>query len=176
MRSALALLILAGFAGGCSNVLEGGGITESDVEAIQPGNGNGVIFSGTWKLQTTVSESTCGGLLPLLPATGDTDEEDISFVQTGGELTRGIDDLGDSYAFRGAVNQDGTFTYGQYYDLGLGDLSIRYIEIVDGKVELTNGTAAKLEGTAVRRYQSGLIDCSANVTLTGSRTAIGGGS
>ncbi|MEZ4469740.1 MAG: hypothetical protein R3F60_02840 [bacterium] len=169
MRVALSFLTVIALAA-CSNVLEGGGLTEADIDGIQPGNANGIIFSGTWKLTTEVTESTCGGLVGVLPGVGDKDEEDITFAQTGGELTRVFDDVGDFYTFRGSVNQDGTFIYGQYYDLTEGlPASFRYLEIVEGKVQLENGAAGAMEATARRRYQSGVLDCSANVTITGKR-------
>jgi hypothetical protein len=186
MKKVLSLLTLAGLATGCDNVLNGGGLSEADVEAIEPGDANGVIFSGTWELDVEVAESTCGGLFELLPGSdilftpeylgtpptpGAKGKETISFAQRRGELTRGVDDLGDWYTFRGGVNQDGTFTYGVFGDAaGL----VSYIEIVDGKLELSNGSSGKLEGTSQRRYTSGVIDCQATMRVVGNRTNLGG--
>lgn len=186
MRNALALFVVAGLATGCDNVLNGGGLTEADVEAIEPGDANGVIFTGTWELDVEVTESTCGGLFELLPGSdtffgddgflgvaptpGAKGKETITFAQSGGELTRGVDDLGDWYTFRGGVNQDGTFAYGMFGDAGsFLPVSLTYIEIVDGKLELSNGSAGKLEGTSQRRYSTGIIDCQATMRLTGDR-------
>lgn len=158
----------------CNALTGGSGITEDDVDNIQEGDAVGIIFSGTWDLNTEVTESTCGGLLALLPAKGDKEEESITFAQTGGSLTRLVDEFGDSYAFNGAVNQDGTFRYGQYYDLSEGfDIPIRYIEIVSGRVNLNDsGGQATMTGTAERRYQSGIVDCVATVSITGERGSV----
>ena len=191
MRKALSLLVVAGFATGCDSVLNGGGLSESDVEAIEPGNANGVIFSGTWERDVEVAESTCGGLFELLPGSdslfgdegwlgvpptpGAKGKETVTFAQSGGELTRYFDDLGDIYTFRGGVNQDGTFSYGMFGDLGdFLPISVTYIEIVDGKLELSNGTGGTLEGTSQRRYSTGVIDCQATMRVKGDRTNLGG--
>lgn len=174
----LVLIACAAFGLMACEALTGGGsgITESDIDNIDEGDANGVIFSGTWDLQTEVTESTCGGLLDFLPAQGDTEEESVTFAQTGGSLTRVIDDFGDSYVFRGSVNADGTFTYGEYYDLSADlDLPIRYIELVTGQVQLDDGGGkATMTATAERRYQTGVVDCSATVRINGERGSIGG--
>jgi hypothetical protein len=152
----------------------GSGITEADIDNIEDGNATGVIFSGTWDLKTEVTESTCGGLLDFLPAKGDKEDESVTFAQTGGSLTRVIDEFGDSYVFKGSVNADGTFTYGEYYDLSENlDLPLRYIELVTGQVELDDGGgAATMTATAERRYQSGIVDCSATVRINGERGSL----
>lgn len=147
----------------------GSGITEDDIKNIEEGDANGVIFSGSWDLKTEVAESTCGGLLDFLPAKGDTGEESVTFAQTGGKLTKVFDSLGDAYEFNGAVNADGSFIYGSYYDITLAGVSLKQVELVRGTVELVDGGKATMTGTAERRYQGGVIDCSATVNITGER-------
>lgn len=173
MRAILIALTATGLMA-CNALTGGTGITEDDVDNIQPGDAVGIIFTGTWDLKTEVTESSCGGLLALLPAKGDKEDDSITFAQTGGELTRLFDDFGESYAFNGAVNQDGTFRYGQYYDLSEGfDIPLRYIELVDGRVNLSDsGGKATMTGTAQRRYQSGIVDCVATVAITGERGSV----
>ena len=157
----------------CDALTGGNGISQDDVKNIEPGDAVGVIFTGTWNLETEVTESTCGGLLALLPGTGDKGEDSITFAQSGGSLTRVFDELGDIYEFNGSVNQDGTFTYGQYANLSDG---IAYVELVDGRVELNGeGGKATMTGTRQERYQTGIIDCSATVSITGERGSITGG-
>lgn len=191
MRSVSSFFILAVLATGCDSVLNGGGLSQSDVEAIEPGNANGIIFSGTWALDVEVAESTCGGLFELLPGSetlfgdegwlgvpptpGAKGKETIIFAQQGGELTRGIDDFGDWYTFRGGVNQDGTFAYGMFGELGeILPISVTYIEVVDGQVELTEGSSGQMQGTSQRRYSSGVIDCQATMRVNGKRTNLTG--
>lgn len=174
MRALLIAITATGLMA-CNALSGGSGITEDDVDNIEPGDAVGVIFTGTWNLQTEVTDSSCGGLLALLPAKGDKEDDSITFAQSGGELTRVWDEFGDSYAFNGSVNQDGTFRYGQYYDLSEGfDIPLRYIEIVNGRVDLNDsGGKATMTATAERRYQSGIVDCVANVSITGERGSLG---
>lgn len=157
----------------CNALTGGSGITEDDVDNIEPGDAVGIIFSGTWDLKTEVTESTCGGLLGFLPAEGQKEDDSITFAQTGGELTRIIDDFGDSYRFNGAVNQDGTFRYGEYYDFSDAGVPVRFIEIVSGRVNLNDsGGKATMTATSEQRYQSGIVDCVAKLDITGERGSL----
>lgn len=159
----------------CEGLTGGNGISEEDVNNIEAGDAVGVIFSGTWDLKTEVTESTCIGI-PGLPAKGEKEDDSVTFAQTGGTLTRLFDELGDSYRFNGSVNQDGTFIYGDYYSFEAASIEFRRIEIVDGRVDLDGeGGKATMTGTSNQRYQGGIIDCSATLSITGVRGSITGG-
>lgn len=172
------LAALAGLAG-----CEGGGLTlpyggtvvdEGDVEAIQPGTAQGALYSGTWVLDTVVTRTNCDLFSlagDILPKTGEKDDEDVVLLQSNGELTRTVDDIGGAYTFRGGVNKDGVFTFGVFYDLQVG---VKYIEVTTGTMKLAqNGAEATMTGTSARRYLGGIVDCSADLTVTGKRTLIG---
>lgn len=150
-------------------------VDEQDVEAITPGTAQGALYSGTWVLDTTVTVTNCD-LFNLagdvLPKKGEKDDEDVVLLQNGGEFTRAVDDLGSAYTFKGGVDQDGSFTYGIYYDLQVG---VKYIEVTRGTMKLSGGGGqATLTGTSVRRYLGAVVDCSATMSVTGKRTLIGG--
>lgn len=149
-------------------------VDEGDVDGIQPGTAKGTLYSGTWVLDTVVTRTNCD-LFNLagdvLPKTGEKDDEDVVLLQNDGTFTRTVDDLGGAYVFRGGVNQDGSFSFGVYYDLQVG---VKYIEVTSGTMKLTNnGAQATVTGTSARRYLGGVVDCSADLTISGKRTLIG---
>ncbi len=176
---ALPLLLAAGALVGCENVDIGDddAISRKDVEAIEAGDGSGVVFSGTWVLEYTVTESTCGNIglpedFPERPPTDDeSGEEEIVLGQSDGELTRLLDDIGDAYLFRGSVDRDGDFSYGVYYELA----GVSKTELVTGKMRLADNAEATLTATSTRRYrvESLLVACEATLRLTGTRTITG---
>lgn len=176
---ALPLLLAVGALVGCENVDIGDddAISRSDVEAIEAGDGSGVVFSGTWVLDYTVTESTCGDIglpdaFPERPPTKDeTGEEEIVLGQSDGELTRLLDDIGDAYIFRGSVDRDGDFAYGIYYELA----GVSKTELVSGKMSLGDNAEATLTATSTRRYriEALRIACEATLRLTGTRTLAG---
>lgn len=151
------------------------GLKRSDVEAITEGSGQGVVFTGTWALELKVSETNCDVIpgVPGLPQTDEMFSEDVPLAQSNGELTRAVDDIGEVYLFRGAVDKNGDFKYGISTELTGG---IEFVEITEGKMKLgENGTSATLTATSKRRYQATLFDCKATMTVTGDRTIAGGG-
>ncbi|MGK0360495.1 MAG: hypothetical protein ACI9U2_002808 [Bradymonadia bacterium] len=170
------LIVSAAFAlMACEGLTGGNGISESDVDNISAGDAVGVVFTGKWDLQTEVTESSCIGI-PGLPVRGEKEDDSVTFAQSGGSLTRIFDEFGDSYRFNGAVNQDGTFIYGDYYSFSLAGIEFRRVEIVDGRVELNSGGGeSTMTGTANRRFQGGIIDCSATIAITGERGSVTGG-
>lgn len=176
----LAILCLSALAlGGCENVDldDSDDITRADVEAISDGDGEGVVFSGTWVMDYTVTESTCGALvLPegfpdSPPIEGSEGSEEEILVQTNGALTRGIDDVGDAYLFQGMVNLNGSFKYGIYFNLG----GVERIEIVEGNMDLADDGSATLTATSTRRYTASIFECQATLTFDGTRTVAGEG-
>jgi hypothetical protein len=172
----LALLTLAG----CDSATSGAnsGITEAAVDAITEGDSVGVQFTGKWTLQTTVTESSCGGLVGL-PEQGDTDEETLPLVHNQGALDPGVNDLGDLWRFNGGIDNDGAFEWGTVWSFELGGADVKRVELATGRMTLPEeGLAATLTGTSRRRYtvQSLLIDCTATFSMTGTRTGLDGGS
>lgn len=163
--------------GGCENVDidDSDNITRADVEAIGEGSGEGVVFSGTWVMEYTVTESTCGALeLPegfpdSPPIEGREGSEEEILVQTNGALTRGIDDVGEAYLFKGSVDLDGAFEYGIYFTLG----GVERIEIVEGDMDVADDGEATLTATSTRRYVAGIFSCEATLRFDGIRTAVG---
>lgn len=148
-------------------------IDEEDVKAITPGTAVGVVYSGTWVLDTVVEKTNCGtiNIGDTLPKEGEKDEETVVLAQDNGELTRVFDDAGTVYTFRGSVDKDGSFTYGLYYDLSG---SLKYIEVVTGSMALDQNTGkATMSASSNRRYVGGIVDCSADVSMTGERTLVG---
>lgn len=140
-------------------------LTTEDVDAITPGDAVGVVYSGLWTLSSTVSSTDCdnfniGGTLPL-PSDGDMDEDDLPLAQNGGELTFGLDSLGDVAKFKGAVNADDSFTIGQIVSF----TEFTRIEILNGRFT----SADTLEGTASRYYEAGPINCLATASVTGTK-------
>ena len=176
--SVLSVLLVASLAGfGCEAINDGSesDITEAAVDGIQEGDSQGVQFTGRWTIQTEVLESTCAGLVGL-PEKGDTDEETLPLVHNQGELTPGINDFGDLWRFKGAINKDGSFEWGTVWEFELG-ATVKRIELATGTMEAAEtGNGATLTGTAERRYtvQSLLIDCTATVKLEGTRSLSGG--
>lgn len=157
----------------CEGLTGGSGITADDVENIEPGDAVGIVFSGKWELQTEVTESTCIGI-PGLPVKGEKEEDSVTFAQTGGTLTRLFDEVGDNYRFNGAVNENGSFVYGDYYSVELAGIDFLAVEIVTGTVDLDgNNGKATMTATSERRYQGGVIDCTAQLAITGERGTIG---
>lgn len=179
LRTTLFCGLLVGTLAACENVDIGNddAIARKDVEAIEAGDGAGVVFSGTWVLEYTVTESTCGNIglpesFPERPPVDDeTGEEEIVLAQSDGELTRLIDDIGDAYLFRGRMERDGDFEYGIYYELG----GVSKTELVTGKMRLEEGTDATLTATSTRRYRVEAVSlaCEATLRLTGVRTLAG---
>ncbi|MCA9537675.1 MAG: hypothetical protein KC620_02230 [Myxococcales bacterium] len=177
-RVRLMLVSALALAGGCDNLdtSDEGKITKASVEGITAGTGEGVVFTGTWVLEYKVTESNCGVItLPdsfpeSPPALGEEGTEEEPLVQSNGELTRGIDDIGDNYLFAGGVDKDGTFEYGKYFTLA----GVERIEVVTGKMAIDENLGATLTGTSKRRYKAAIFDCTATLRLTGTRTATGG--
>ncbi|MFT7626182.1 MAG: hypothetical protein ACI9WU_005377 [Myxococcota bacterium] len=182
-QMSLAVLLTAGMWVGCEAGLDPSGqpaITSGDVEAIQPGNAVGALYSGTWVLNTNVTATNClalgVGFEGFPPKVGDTDEESVVLIQNGGELTRGVDDLGGVYTFRGSVNSDGSYTYGTVITVSEGPPAIERIELATGRFELAEGSlqASVVGSTIKRRYLGGIVDCSADLQVTsGTRTLAG---
>lgn len=178
-------LIVACALAGCANNqgVDASGnpaITTEEVDAIEAGQWNGgTNFSGTWSLKTKVTATNCVPVPSLpLPKKGDEEEETIVIVQNAGELTRGVDDVGSLHTFRGRIDGGGTegeFEYGLYYDLAS---AVRFIEITEGTMQQPDAAtiSGNLTGTSRRRYVGGgLVDCSADLEVTGTRTLAGGG-
>ncbi len=178
IKLAAAVLLLAGCGADATDASGNPAITEADVDAIGEGQWNGgTNFSGTWELKTTVTDTNC---LPLgnfvLPKKGEKADETKIFVHTDGKLTQGLDDL-PGRTFHGGISGsglEGTFEYGLYY--GVDGLS--RIEIVTGTLKQpdVNAVEATMTATAKRRYYAfGVVDCSADLQVTGVRTLVGGG-
>jgi hypothetical protein len=153
-------------------------VTNADVESITDGQWNGgTNFSGTWKLHTKVTKTNC---VPTpgatLPETGEESDETVVLVQVDGKLTHEVDSIGEGYQFHGSISgggEEGQFEYGVYYDLA----SLHYIEITTGTMKRPNSNelAASLTGTSRRHYQGlGVIDCAADMEVTGQVTLAGG--
>lgn len=161
-------------------------VTRADVEALEAdGSGQGVIHTGIWNLETKVTKTSCdlfnvGDVLPL-PSEGEEDEESLELVHNGGDLNRPSSDLGesvigDSFLFNGQFNSDGSFTYGQVFELEVGGQTLRRTEIVKGTLKSADG--GTMTATANRRYEADSvvdIDCSADIRITGTRSLTGGG-
>jgi hypothetical protein len=177
--SLLACCALFGGLVGCDSINDGknSGITVEAVDAITDGDSTGVQFTGTWTMQTEITESSCAGLVGL-PEKGDTDDETLPLVHSQGELTPGVNDFGDLWRFKGAIDADGGFQWGTVWEFELGGATVKRIELTTGTMESAEtGTDATLTGTAQRRYQVDglLIDCTATVKLVGERSLLGGG-
>lgn len=173
----LGLGALAVGAIGCENIAtDKDALAREDIEAITAGDGQGVVYSGTWVLDYRVAESNCAAFtLPdafpeQLPIEGETGTEDVVLVQDDGELTRALDEIGEAYLFRGSIGRSGGYTYGSYFTVG----GVERIEKVSGTMTLADDGTATLTGTSTRRYVATVVACEARLTLTGRRTAIGG--
>lgn len=159
-------------------------VTRADVDALEPdGDGQGVVFSGIWTMKTEVTKTNCDlvnlvDALPL-PSEGDEDEEQIELVHKQGDLSRPSSDLGesvvgDSFVFHGQFNANRSFTYGQIFEIEIAGQTLRRTEIVEGTLSTDDG--GTMTATANRRYEAGsLVDCSADVKITATRSLTGGG-
>jgi hypothetical protein len=176
---AAAAILLAGCGADATDASGNPAITTDDVKAISGGQWNGgTNFSGTWELHTKVTATNC---IPfegfLLPTKGEEDDETVVLVHNDGELTQGLDEVGSVREFHGGISGsglEGQFEYGLFYDLAGG---LTFIEIVNGTMTQpsANEVRATITGTAKRRYYAALIDCSADLEVTGVRTLVGGG-
>lgn len=176
LRLALLPLLLLG----CDGVTGSGarsGITEEAVDAITDGDSVGVQFSGTWTIQTTVTQSTCAGLVGL-PEEGDTDEDTLPLLHAQGSLDPGVHEFGELWRFNGGIDADGTFDWGTVWEFELAETSVKRIELATGRMTMPegeDGAAATLTGTSRRRYSvpALFIDCTAELSMTGTRSLLG---
>ena len=164
--------IVAGLTVGCTTQDDENRLTKEDVTGIQPGDGVGSVFSGTWTLQTKVTETDCHMYDFLdatpLPKPNEEKEEDWIFAQNNGELTRHYDTVGDYYEFRGKVDKGGEFEFGEFGSVTGG---VEFVEIVSGTM-VAEGTKATLRGTSRQSYSAIALSCSATLTVTGERTVL----
>lgn len=151
-----------------------GGLSESDVLDLPPGNATGSALSGTYDLEAiTVSCSgscapvTVFGLIISPCDVGARNDEVATVTQTDGSLQVDVEDSLWASRLSGGVYDDGSFDIGGV-KTELGGAA-RFISHATGSISGSGTWTGELEIRTVGSFEGQSRDCTAQVEVDGAR-------
>lgn len=168
MRVGMTVAMMA-MAMGCGD----GGLSESDVRDIPPGNASGSALSGTYDLEaiTVACSGSCAPVnvfgVVISPCDVGARNEDIALVtQTDGTLQVDVEDNLWASRLEGGVYSDGSFDIGGV-KTELGGAA-RFISRATGIIDAGRWTG-EIEVRSVGSFEGQSRDCTAIVEVDGER-------